>query len=249
MKETENKLSPSIIKHIQHLERVRQDFVANVSHELRTPLTVIHGYLETLIEKKSEEAQSLQKIFLQMQKQTFRMESIIEDLLLLSNLENHEEGNENHTVVSISTLLANVWSQAKELSGDAKHHILLNMDDNLLLFGCKKELESLFSNIIFNAVRYTPAEGRIIIDWFQKNKKAYFRVSDTGIGVEAKHIPRLTERFYRVDTGRSRNNGGTGLGLSIAKHILIRHQATLTIKSELFQGSVFTCTFPTERIK
>lgn len=240
-------LPPAIIKHIQHLERMRQDFVANVSHELRTPLTVIHGYLETLLDNNIFAKQDLQKIFLQMQQQTLRMENLIEDLLLLSRLENQEDKNKNEKTILVSALLNTICDEAKALSGKSKHHFTLKTDKNLLLIGCKEELSSLFSNIIFNAVKYTPAGGYITIEWYRKNKQAYFKVSDTGIGIANKHIPRLTERFYRVDPARSRTSGGTGLGLAIAKHVLIRHQAKLDIKSKIDKGSVFECIFPCDR--
>lgn len=240
-------LPEPVVKHIQHLERMRQDFVANVSHELRTPLTVIHGYLETLIEQNADEAKSWHKIFLQMQQQTLRMENLIEDLLLLSHLESSDDETNKEQTIDVADLLTTICNEAKQLSGAAQHHFQLKFDDHLQLKGHTQELRSLFSNIIFNAVKYTPAGGKINIDWYSKNNAAYFSVHDTGIGIAPEHIPRLTERFYRVDPARSRSSGGTGLGLAIAKHVLIRHQATLDITSTLGKGSVFTCIFPKER--
>lgn len=244
-----NKSIPSsVFKHIQHLERIRQDFVANVSHELRTPLTVIHGYLETLIDKTIKNEKNLKNIFLQMQQQTLRMENLIENLLLLSRLENNDNENKNEKFVSVTDLLTNICQDAIRLSGDSKHQFKLEVDSQLLIMGCEEELQSLFSNIIFNAVKYTPAGGEITVNWYKKNKKGYCQVTDTGIGIAPKHMPRITERFYRVDPARSRASGGTGLGLAIAKHVLMRHQATLRIKSQLNKGSIFTCIFPAERI-
>lgn len=236
-------LPPQVVDHIQHLERMREDFVANVSHELRTPLTVIHGYLETLVDQDLDETKHLRKIFLQMQQQTWRMENLVENLLLLSRLESQEEENKIEKPVILSDLLANIFQEAKELSGDLHHDIKLDVEEEMLLMGYEDELYSLFSNIIFNAVKYTPEKGKIRIACYKKNNCVYFQVSDTGIGIAAEHIPRLTERFYRVDPARSRASGGTGLGLAIAKHVLLRHHAKLEIQSELGIGSQFTCIF------
>ncbi len=241
-------LPTQIVSHIQHLERMRQDFVANVSHELRTPLTVIHGYLETLLDEK-DLPETRKKVFLQMHQQTLRMENLIEDLLLLSRLEDDVD-NETKTdePVAVADLLNQICNEARELSGDAKHDIQLHADKTVLLKGCQEELRSLFSNLIFNAVKYTAPNGEIIINWQMKNKKAYFSVQDSGIGIAEKHIPRLTERFYRVDPARSRSSGGTGLGLAIAKHVLLRHDGELNIQSKLGKGSTFTCIFPNNRL-
>lgn len=241
-------LPPQVANHIQHLERIRQDFVANVSHELRTPLTVIHGYLETLLDQDSESTNSLKKILMQMYQQTLRMENLIENLLLLSHLENAEDKDQEEQYINVSELLNTLFLEAKELSGELNHDIKLQTEKNLAMMGNQEELRSLFSNIIVNAIKYTPPFGQINISWFRKNDSAYFQVKDTGIGISSEHIPRLTERFYRVDPARSRTSGGTGLGLAIAKHVLIRHQAILDIKSKLNRGSIFTCIFPKKRI-
>jgi two-component system phosphate regulon sensor histidine kinase PhoR len=242
-----NSLPEPIISHIKHLERMRQDFVANVSHELRTPLTVIHGYLETLIEQNHEDTKPWKNIFIQMQSQTLRMEHLVEDLLLLSRLENEDEEAQPNSRITIDPLLKLIVREARELSNEANHHIELKTDSSLLLLGNEEELRSVFSNIIFNAVKYTPSEGHIWINWFCENQQAHFQVKDTGIGIAEKHIPRLTERFYRVDRGRSRDKGGTGLGLAITKHVLIRHQAKLEINSKIGVGSIFECIFPIKR--
>lgn len=240
-------LPPQAVNHIQHLERMRQDFVANVSHELRTPLTVIHGYLEALLDQDLDETKPWRKIFLQMHQQTLRMENLVENLLLLSRLEGHEDENRIEKPVAVAALLESLAEEARELSGDSNHHIQAEVDEHLQIMGFEDELHSLFSNIIFNAVKYTPANGKIHIAWYQKNHAIYFDVRDTGIGIQAEHIPRLTERFYRVDPARSRASGGTGLGLAIAKHVLLRHEGKLEIQSEIGRGSIFTCTFPIKR--
>ncbi len=236
-------LPEQVVNHIQHLERIRQDFVANVSHELRTPLTVIHGYLEALLDQDLDATKPWRKIFLQMHQQTLRMENLVENLLLLSRLESHELENKIKKPVLIADMLETLVQEAKELSGDLNHDIQLIADKKLKLIGYEDELHSLFSNIIFNAVKYTLANGKITIAWYKKNKSIFFEVTDTGIGIATEHIPRLTERFYRVDPARSRASGGTGLGLAIAKHVLLRHDAKLEIQSGLGKGSVFTCVF------
>ncbi len=240
-------LPDSIVQHIQHLERIRQDFVANVSHELRTPLTVMHGYLELLL-SQLEINHPWHKIFLQMQQQTARMENLVENLLLLSRLETEVQTKIAPQPVAIAKLLSIIIKEAEQLSGEARHVISLEADNNLTLHGTEQELHSLFSNIIFNAVKYTPARGNIQVQWCYENNKAYFVVKDTGIGIAAKHLPRITERFYRVDKARSRASGGTGLGLAIAKHVLIRHNGKLSVDSQVSKGTTFTCIFPKKRI-
>ncbi len=250
MKKTKNKaltdtLPQPIVEHIQHLERMRQDFVANVSHELRTPLTVIHGYLELLLDSSgNKNPKQLKTIFEEMNQQTTRMENLVENLLLLSRLENEQDTLKDAKAVDVKKILSSIVQEAKQLSGKSEHKIQLSADPTLKLRGIEDELRSLFSNIIFNAIKYTPAHGSINIEWFEKNHKAYFVVRDTGIGIAAKDIPRLTERFYRVDKARSRASGGTGLGLAIAKHVLMRHQGEFEIKSSLGKGSTFSCVFP-----
>jgi two-component system phosphate regulon sensor histidine kinase PhoR len=234
-------LPQPVITHIQHLERMRQDFVANVSHELRTPLTVIHGYIETLMAQP--ENCHHEKVFTQMFQQTLRMQNLIADLLLLSALESDEQKNVLMQPVEVSSLLELITEEAHALSAN-KHIIQLEADKKLCLLGNESELRSLFSNIIFNAVKYTPAGGNIDISWKKQQKTAIFKVEDTGIGIAKTHIPRITERFYRVDKARSRESGGTGLGLAIAKHVLIRHKGRLKISSQIGHGSTFWCIFP-----
>ena len=235
------------ITRLARLETVRRDFVANVSHEIRTPLTVIHGYLETLIDSGDTALLPWQKIVSQMQQQSTRMQRIVEDLLLLSRLES-KNGVRHQETVDVAQLLPAIKEEAQCLSGDRQHVILLEADPGLMLEGIASELESAFSNLIFNAVRYTPAGGQVSIRWWRCEGGPCFSVTDTGIGIAAEHIPRLSERFYRVDVGRSRASGGTGLGLAIVKHALHRHGARLEIDSTPGVGSTFRCLFPESRI-
>lgn len=239
------KTLPKVVReHINQLERIRRDFVANVSHELRTPLTVVRGYLETLMNKKNSGIRPYQKIFSQMYQYSTRMEAIIDDLLLLSRLESEDSTSEEKVSFSVSKILRILCADAKRISGEKQHKIKLEADSNLYISGSEEELKSLFSNIIINAVKYTPGKGHIHIKWYADDNHAVFSVSDTGIGIAKEHIPRITERFYRVDKARSRESGGTGLGLAIVKHVIMRHQGDLRIESELGKGSTFTCRFP-----
>lgn len=231
---------------IQYLERIRKDFVANASHELRSPLTVLSGYLETLIDADDSCRNYLPQLQ-SMQSQTDRMVHIVEDLILLSRLES-EAPRVDPLPVNVPMLLAQAIEQAKELSGAAAHHFIEEINPELCLRGRDTELFSVFSNLLFNAVRYTPPGGTITVVWQDAEEEgAVFSVADTGVGIEAHHLPRLTERFYRVDAGRSRASGGTGLGLAIVKHILQRHQAHLEIESDIGIGSTFTCKFARDR--
>jgi two-component system phosphate regulon sensor histidine kinase PhoR len=227
------------------LEAVRRDFVANVSHELRTPLTVLVGFLETMRERRLEPARAATFMDL-MSEQGKRMQRILDDLLALSTLESAPEppGEER---VPVAGLLARVRSEAEALSA-GRHRILLDETPGYDLQGSDAELVSAFTNLASNAVRYTPPGGEVRLIWRAGASGAAFIVEDTGIGIERDHIPRLTERFYRVDRGRSRQTGGTGLGLAIVKHTLARHQATLEIESEPGKGSRFTARFPARRI-
>ena len=241
---------PTPVKsHIKHLERVRSDFIANVSHELRTPLTVIHGYLEALLKENLDNNPSWKKIFSQMYQHSIRMERIIDDLLLLSRLENEDQKIEVKTHINIGKMLELLTADAKIISGNKNQTIHLNVDKHVMLDGSEEELKSLFSNLITNAIKYTPADGSIKIEWYFENGNSIFKVTDNGIGISKEHIPRITERFYRVDKGRSRESGGTGLGLAIAKHVLAHHQGNLFIESELGKGSIFTCIFPPLKLR
>lgn len=231
------------ITRMKHLERVRQDFVANVSHELRTPLTVIAGYLENMADAGDECAGRWGKSIAQMQEQSRRMIRIVEDLLALSRLE-ADNGAPPHDPVSVPAMLAAIREEAVALSGEAAHDIRLDADQSLWLRGGEKVLYGVFSNLIFNAVQYTPPGSVIRIRWYREGEHLYLDVRDSGDGISAQHIPRLTERFYRVDPGRSREHGGTGLGLAIVKHGLERHGGWLEVESRLGEGSLFRCVFP-----
>ena len=241
---------PRLVKdYIKHLEQVRSDFVANVSHELRTPLTVIQGYLETLINNKHPDKKTLNKIFTQMYQHSIRMADIIEDLLLLSHLESEDHPSDEKKGIVIADILKTIKLDAKNLSGEKKHRISLRANAYVLMNGSENELRSLFSNLIVNAIKYTPDQGHIHIEWgSDPHGRGIFRVSDTGIGIAKEHLPRVTERFYRVDKARSRERGGTGLGLAIVKHVLLRHAGQLEIESVPDKGSTFTCIFPADRI-
>ena len=240
---------PIAEKKIAALERVRQEFVANVSHELRTPLTVIRGYLEILVDSKQDALSSWQGIFEKMFAQSLRMEQLISDLLFLSRLEIDSPNLAEQTSCDVAKLLAMIVEEAKALSADKKHVFQLTADETLQLTANYDELRSAFSNIIFNAVTYTPHHGQIRINWSTDAAHCpRLCVADNGIGIASGDIPRLTERFYRVDKARSRDNGGTGLGLAIVKHVLLRHQGTLEIQSILGKGSTFMCVFPAHRL-
>ena len=233
------------VTRVQRLERTRQDFVANVSHELRSPLTVVSGYLETLLDSDDIDSE-LQAQLRSMRAQTNRMNRIVDDLMLLSRLEN-EDPQINVEAVMVGAMVETIADLARELSGEKAHVVELDVDPSLCFAGHESELYSAFSNLAFNAVRYTPAGGHIVIRWKEVADELVFAVEDSGVGVEPHHIPRLTERFYRVDTGRSRATGGTGLGLAIVKHVLLRHDGRLEIDSEPGVGSTFACHFPKDR--
>lgn len=231
---------------MRHMEQVRQDFVANVSHELRTPLSVVVGYIETLGDEESPELDIFRPIFSQMQQQADRMTRLVEDLLILSNLENDKHAH-HQTDVAIPIMLEEILNAAIMLSGSKSQEITLEATSDLWLKGNAQELHSVFSNLVSNAINYTPEHGKIIIRWYNTDTHAVMEVVDDGIGIEPHHINRLTERFYRADKGRSRSAGGTGLGLAIVKHALQRHDAKLLISSELGVGSTFSCLFPIGR--
>ena len=235
------------ISKLMHLEQVRRDFVANVSHELRTPLTVIHGYLEMLDPADMPEWTPM---FDEMRRQSARMGQIVEDLLTLSRLEGQEVLPEEG--VAMSALLQTLRREGDALS-QGRHKILVEDEAGVDLFGSTKELHSAFSNLVSNAVRYTPSGGTVRIRFARETvdgaEGAVLAVHDTGYGIPSQHLPRITERFYRVSTSRSRETGGTGLGLSIVKHVLALHQARLEIASEVGQGSVFSIHFGPARVQ
>ena len=228
----------------ERLDRMRRDFVANVSHELRTPLTVLSGFLETLreIDLGPEEQQRYLAL---MSEQSGRMLTIVQDLLTLSAIESAPPPED--AVLDMAKIIDKLRRDAESLSG-GRHHLVVEASDPNDLLGSESELTSAFSNLVSNAIRYTPVGGRITIRWETDAHGGVFSVQDTGIGIDAQHIPRLTERFYRVDRGRSREAGGTGLGLAIVKHALNRHQAQLEITSTPGVGSCFSARFPASRI-
>jgi two-component system, OmpR family, phosphate regulon sensor histidine kinase PhoR len=236
------------VTQLVHLEQMRQDFVANVSHELRTPLTVIHGYLDMLDASMFDPAEQpdLAPMLAEMQRQSQRMAQLVEDLLMLSRLESQEGVVDEN--VAMQPMLATLRSEAEALS-QQRHVIEVEDRARVDLWGSQKDLHSAFSNLVGNAVRYTPAGGTITIRLDREDDGgAALSVTDTGYGIPAIHLPRITERFYRISTSRSRESGGTGLGLSIVKHVLGRHQARLEIHSQPGCGSRFTCHFPSARV-
>ena len=233
------------ITRLEKLEGMRRDFVANVSHELRTPLTVLSGFLETICELDLDPQRSRDYINL-MAEQSRRMQRIVDDLLTLSTLESAPSPSLDERV-RIASLLERLRADAEALSG-GKHRIVLDAAGEFDLLGAEDEIASAFGNLVSNAIRYTPDGGQIRLSWHAAIGAAEFAVEDSGIGFAPEHIPRLTERFYRVDRGRSRATGGTGLGLAIVKHILNRHQATLEIHSVPGKGSRFAVHFPARRV-
>ena len=225
----------------------RRDFVANASHELRTPLTVLSGYLDMMEQEGEGELDGWRTPILEMRSQAHRMQRIITDLLKLARLETKtlDVGLEP---VDIADVVRELEDEARELS-QGRHRLDFSAEPGVFVTGRRSELYSCLSNLVFNALQYTPEGGAITVRWWRDDRGAHFSVRDTGIGVSSKDLPRLTERFYRVDVARSRETGGTGLGLAIVKHALERHQGELEIESEEGQGSCFTCHFPLERLQ
>lgn len=233
------------VTRLQKLIDIRKDFVANVSHELRTPLTVLRGFLEMMATNK-QCPEEWSPSFETMNSQADRMESVISDLLTISRLEEGPLVNKPEVVI-VPEMIAAIHKEAVALSAEKQHLFNISIQSDLWIRGSSAEIYSAFSNLVFNAVRYTPANGLIGINWYEDEKGgAHMEISDNGIGIPPQHIPRLTERFYRVDQSRSRDSGGSGLGLSIVKHVLSRHKARLVIESKLGKGSVFHCDFPKE---
>lgn len=233
------------ITQFERNQAMRRDFVANVSHELRTPLTVVSGFVENLEDMPDLNQGNARRALQLMAEQTRRMESLVADLLTLSRLEN-EQSSLSEETVDIKGLLNEVYQEGTLLSGrDHPLQIGITVAGNLL--GNRDELHSAFGNLLSNAIRYTPKGGTILLRWSERDGQPVFSVQDSGIGIAAQHIPRLTERFYRVDRSRSRETGGTGLGLAIVKHIAMRHQARLEIASEEGKGSTFSLVFPVKR--
>ena len=227
------------------LDSMRKDFVANASHELRSPLTVVSGYLDSLAEDSALDP-AWHGPVQEMRRQSERMARIVHDLLELSKLE--ASGSEADRVpVDVGGMLALLRKEI-QAGPDPTAPVALTLDSDALLLGSEAELHSIFANLLSNAAKYTPADGRIDVRWWIDERGANVEVRDTGIGIAAEHLPRLTERFYRVDAGRSRKLGGSGLGLAIVKHALQRHGGRLEVKSVEGKGSTFTCRFPASRI-
>lgn len=237
-----------IQRELLRLEQTRRDFVSNASHELRTPLTVLRGYLDMIHEDAiaGKGLKPWQKPLGDMVQQSIRMEDIVNDMLTLARLES-ESARAEAERVDVPALIERLARQADSLSG-GRHHIRLDITPGLYLGGQANELQSVFSNLITNAVQHTPAGSKINVSWAPCAQGARFAVSDNGPGIPASEIPRLTERFYRVDVGRSRASGGTGLGLAIVKHALERHDSALEVESAAGAGATFSCVFPQRRI-
>ncbi len=233
------------ITRFERIETMRQDFVANVSHELRTPLTVVSGFVETLHDMPSLENDMARRALHLMSEQTQRMERLVNDLLTLSKLEDAHNPLQDESI-DMPALLRTMHQEGLSLSGE-QHQIILEIETELSLLGSYDELHSAFGNLLSNAIRYTPKGGEIFLRWQEQNGQLVFSVRDSGIGISPDHIPRLTERFYRVDKSRSRETGGTGLGLAIVKHVANRHQAQLIITSIEGEGSTFSILFPAKR--
>jgi two-component system phosphate regulon sensor histidine kinase PhoR len=239
-----------VARDITDLERVdsmRRDFIANVSHELRTPLTVVGGFVETLADAPDLPAAESRRYFDLMLDHTRRMQHLLDDLLTLSRLEStdHTLSDESVNVAE----LANVLKAEAESLSRGRHQVSLQLGSSAGLRGNLQEIRSALGNLVSNAVRYTPEGGEIRLAWGERNGEGVFSVADTGEGIAAEHIPRLTERFYRVDRSRSRETGGTGLGLAIVKHVLTRHGARLDIQSTPGKGSTFSAIFPVQRVQ
>lgn len=231
------------VTHEKNVERTRRDFVANASHELRSPLTVISGYLEALGDGDDVPA-AWHAPLKEMRRQAERMTRILRDLIELSRLES-ADASASRDFVDVGGMLRTI---VRELAGGQGPRVELALETGAALLGRESELHSIFYNLVNNAVRFTPPTGRVRVVWRAVEGDAIFEVVDTGIGIPEEQIPRVTERFYRVDPGRSRASGGTGLGLAIVKHALQRHDGTLAIASREGEGSTFSCRFPRDRV-
>jgi two-component system, OmpR family, phosphate regulon sensor histidine kinase PhoR len=242
----QNMLLARDVSELARVEAMRRDFVANVSHELRTPVTVIVGFLEAFEDMPEPDPQQFRKHIPLMLEQSDRIRRLVDDLLTLARLETEPESKEE--AIDLPALTHRLLDEARTMS-NGRQNINMELETDCRLIGNPQELYSALANLVSNAVRYTPEGGDITLSWkIGPNGSGLFSVRDTGEGIEAQHIPRLTERFYRVDRGRSRATGGTGLGLAIVKHILQRHQARLRIESVVGKGSTFTAAFPVDRL-
>jgi len=232
------------VTQLKKMERMRKDFVANVSHELRTPLTVLKGYLETLQDLDDGHSPLLTSSFQQMQGQTERMQHLVDDLLLLTRLETQQKKSQ---CVDVPALLSQICKEGDTLENASKR-IELTLETTEHIVGEEQELRSAFTNLLGNALKYSPEDSVVKVRWYQDKESIVLAVEDRGEGIAKADIPRVTERFYRVETKRIKKVNGTGLGLAIVKHVLMRHNAHLNISSELGKGSCFSCHFPVGRI-
>lgn len=230
------------VSQLKQLEGMRRNFFANVSHELRTPMTVLQGYLEMTADPDMLVGPMWPKAHGVMTEQLNRMNSLVNQLLTLSKIEAAPMGGED--VIDVPKMLNILEKEAITLSGDKGHKVILDIDDSLKILGEEDQMRSAISNLVYNAVKYTPAGSKITISWKEVPSGAQFKVIDTGEGIEAQHLHRLTERFYRVDKARSRETGGSGLGLAIVKHTLSHHDSQLEIQSEVGKGSQFSFVLP-----
>lgn len=238
------------VTRLQRLERIRQDFVANVSHELKSPLTVIKGYAENLDRLNDEgkfsdadgnSREMLDRSIDQIQKESERMRLLVDDLLELSRLEATDDDADNQ-IVNVGSMIRLIVDEA-EVLGEGRHRVMLDVDNTLAVEGNEREIYTAFSNVVFNAVRYMADPGVVELSWQLHNERPMLTVKDEGPGIPADAIPRLTERFYRVDDGRARDDGGTGLGLAIAKHVMLRHEGKIDIESTIDVGTTVRLTF------
>ncbi len=230
------------VTQLKIMERMRRDFVANVSHELRTPLTVLKGYLETLQDMDDGYSPILTGSFHQMQGQTERMQHLVDDLLLLTRLESQQKKN---ACVNVPSLLSQICTEGDKFSTS---RIKLNLETNTNIMGDEQELRSAFTNLVGNALKYSPDESIVNVRWYKDHNVIILAVEDHGEGISKADISRVTERFYRVEVKRHKKVSGTGLGLAIVKHVLMRHDGQLSITSELDKGSCFSCHFPIKRV-
>jgi len=232
------------VTQLKKMERMRKDFVANVSHELRTPLTVLKGYLETLQDLDDENSPLLTNSFQQMLGQTERMQHLVDDLLLLARLETQQKQTK---CVNVPELLSQICKEGDTLE-NASRRIELTLETAVHIRGEEQELRSAFTNLLSNALKYSPENSLVKVRWYQDNVSIILAIEDHGEGITKAELPRITERFYRIETKRLKKVNGTGLGLAIVKHVLMRHDAHLNITSELGKGSCFSCRFPICRI-
>jgi len=233
------------ITELERTDAMRRDFVANVSHELKTPLTVLSGFLETMRELPLNEEDRARYLEM-MEQQASRMRHIVTDLLVLAKLEGESRPPVDHAI-DMRAVFDHLKEDAQTLS-NGHHEIAFAIDETLGVTGAQTEVFSAFANLVTNAIRYTPDGGKIFVSWRREGAQGVFSVTDSGFGIPAADLPRLTERFYRVDRSRSRDTGGTGLGLAIVKHVLQRHDSHLYVQSEEGRGSTFTARFPASRI-